>query len=191
MQFDVNQKITFVGLIVAIIVGSGYYFYQHIASPAQNNEIKTISKGPASQEARAQVIVSISGAVINEGVYRIDHGKRTYNLIKLAGGALPSADYSSINLAEVVKDGQKILIPYKVYHDIVGSETKAVKNQENNKKININLASADELDSLPGVGPATAKQIIEARPFSKLEDISKIKRFGKNKFEKIKNRITL
>ncbi len=198
MQLDNNQKITFIGLIVAILVGSSYYLYNHLLTPASPKEI---IEAP-TQEARSisEVIVYISGAVKYEGVYRVSSHSRVFDVIKLSGGQIPNADFSSINLAEVVKDGQKIVVPYIPSQNIAGSVGeqrltgsggKSAASQASDKKININSATEAELDTLPGVGLATAKQIVEARPFSKTEDLIKISRFGKSKYEKIKDKVCL
>ncbi len=188
MQLDNNQKITFVGLIVAILVGSGYYFYNQLLVPASAKEILDIPV--TGESASFDAVVFISGAVKCEGVYKVQPQSRIFDVIKIAGGQLPSADFSSINLAEIIKDGQKITIPFKtgILKDYEGS---GGSRRDLSRKININMATAQELDELPGVGPATAKQIIEGRPFSKLEDLQKIPRFGKSKFEKIKDKICL
>ena len=192
MHLDDNQKITIVGLVVAILVGSGYYFYNHLMVPAPANEI--VESNVSAEATCSEIIIHISGAVYREGVYRVKSQSRLFEVVKLAGGAISTADFSSINLAEYVKDGQKILIPHKNPSIIESQNQKDPSSRSKpagSKKISINTASADELDSLEGVGPATAKKIIEARPYSKLEDIAKIPRFGKIKYERIKGRITL
>jgi competence protein ComEA len=126
---------------------------------------------------------------------------RIFDVIKLSGGQIPNADFSSVNLAEVVKDGQRIVIPHAIVlvagdQGTLGIGTKVLGAKVlgsvgNDKKININTATEAELDKLPGVGPATAKQIVEARPFSKIEDLLKISRFGKSKVERIRARVIL
>ncbi|MBI5700932.1 helix-hairpin-helix domain-containing protein [Candidatus Saganbacteria bacterium] len=195
MNFDLNQKLTFIGLIVAIVIGSGYYFYEHIFVPDPPQKMIDHIKNNQQENKSSQIVVHIEGAVRNEGVFKVSFGTRIFDLIKLAGGELASADFSSINLAETVKDGQKIIIPRKVYQDIRGSAGSVSENQDNrernNKKININRATKEELDALPGVGPATAKKIVNARPFNSIEDLKKIPRFSKSGFEKVKDRITL
>lgn len=200
MQTDPNQKITIIGLIIAILIGSGYYFFQHqIVQPQKEESLSSHQESPSleakAKDVKSSVIVSISGAVRSEGVYKVDSGTRIYNLIKIAGGALPSADYSSINLAEIVRDGMKITIPQIQSQMAINMEGKGVggnsRGSKIDKKININTASASELDELPGVGPATAQKIIDARSFSKIEDLAKISRFGKSKVDKIRDRICL
>jgi len=200
MQADPNQKLTIIGLIVAIIIGSGYYFYNHflVPKPPEITSQNSINNNSQTPVIPAKAVVHVCGAVRSEGVYSVNFNNRIYDVIKLAGGGMPNADFSSINLAERVKDGQKIEIPFKKLEQIVEDSTEqAVKNSKkldknsSNKKININTASAEELDSLPGVGLSTAKKIIAARPFGKVEDLLKVPRFGKSKLDKIKERIVI
>ncbi|KAF0134657.1 MAG: competence protein ComEA [Candidatus Saganbacteria bacterium] len=183
-----EQKTTVIGLVLAISIGSLLYFYNHFLKPAPISEI--IIEEPAKTE---KIVIHICGEIKKEGVYKLNTQARLLDAVNLAGGILKTADLSAVNLAEQVKDGQKIVIPKK---ENIINEVAASKKQENLKKpdkiININTATMDELDSLPGVGPKTAKNIIDSRPFSKTEElVSKIKRFGKNKFENIKGRITV
>lgn len=197
MKLTDEHKLTIIGLLAAVIIGSLVYAYNHFLVPSSPSEIldkpeKIFEKSPHSGRLK----IHISGAVRREGVYVAKIGDRVVDLITLAGGSLPNADLSALNLAEEVKDGQKVVVPVKEYQSIGRSERDGAGKQRSRKtereqRININTATASELDELPGIGPATAQKIIEARPFSKLEDIAKIPRFGKSKFEKIKDRICL
>ncbi|OGC19020.1 hypothetical protein A3J90_06270 [candidate division WOR-1 bacterium RIFOXYC2_FULL_37_10] len=193
MQLDSNQKLTIIGLIIAIIIGSGYYAYKHlfIVQAPQPLLIQPVS---ALSSAGSAFLVHVCGAVKNEGVYKVRSDMRICDVIKLAGGGLPSADFSSVNLAEKIKDGEKIIILSKDRQEVSDKDeeiTKKRPQKKTSKKVNINNASLLELDSLPGVGPATAKKIIEARPFSKVDDILKIPRFGKKKLEKLKDLVAI
>lgn len=186
---------TIAGLLLAVVVGGAVYLYNHFLVPAKPEVMLDSPTEVALETKPKQMVVHVCGAVGREGVYRLNYGDRMLSAIKLAGGARANADLSSINLAEVVKDGQKIVVPVRGYPEIGGSGTgrsgKQGIREEKSRKININTASAQELDELPGVGPATAQKIIGARPFSKIEDLIKIPRFGKSKYEKMKERICI
>jgi competence protein ComEA len=87
-----------------------------------------------------------------------------------------------------------VFIPEKIKPVVEGNALARSKSKTSTAAggtININTASEKELDDLPGIGPSTAKKIIESRPFSKLEDLLKIARFGKSRLEKLKDRICL
>jgi len=196
MNLKDEHKLTLIGLTVAVLVGGLVYAYNHFLVPSHPSEILDNPEKIFMKPVSAGLKVHVSGAVRREGVYVAKFGDRVVDLITLAGGSLPNADLSALNLAEELKDGQKVVIPVKEYQSIGASEGRGSGDQKSRKaeigkKININTASLSELDELPGVGPATAQKIIEARPFSKLEDIMKIPRFGKSKFEKLKDGICL
>lgn len=190
------------GLILLIVVGLGVMAYRHFA-PGTSEEIvfeEPESQGNAKIEKVevAKIIVHVAGAVKREGVYRLKHGDRIIDALKLAGGAASSANLSVINLAEKVKDGQKIMVPAKR----ILSERKsgnpgigASGVSLSTGKVNINTANEKELCKVKGIGPTTAKRIVEYRLsngfFSKIKDIMKVKSIGKGKFGKIKDEISI
>lgn len=194
MNFNLTkeQQLILLGLIASIVIGLGVMTYRHFSGSASEEIVIEQPKNPID----SSIMVHISGAVRKEGVYKMKAGDRLLDVIEMAGGALPRADLSAVNLAEPIKDGEKIIIPTK---GIV--ENKASGNQESmgretsSRKVNINVADEKTLDSLPGIGPATAKAIIEYRrtngPFSRIEQIMEIPRFGKSKFERIRDKITI
>ncbi len=177
-----------IGLIISFLIGLGYFARQRF-SPGQN-EVISISRPADSSftEQAAVVIVHISGAVRREGVYRLKTGDRLLAVIELAGGATASADLANLNLAEVVKDGAKIIVPAKIN---INRQT----DKKNDAVINLNAATEEQLDALPGIGKATAKQIVAYRQkhgaFIKLEQLLEIPRFGKAKLERLRDKVSL
>lgn len=147
-----------------------------------------------------EIYVDISGAVDKPGVYCISVGEILDNVIELAGGL--KDDVCSrwvgreLNLAAVVEPNSKIYIPFaddsECFLSVTGSE-------ENNSsvadldvgKVSINNASMSELESLSGVGPATAQKIIDGRPYGKLEDLMNVKGIGQSTYDKLKGGICL
>ncbi len=193
MEIKGEQKVTIIGLMVAVAVGSAVYFFNHAVCPAKPSQLLDQPEKVFEAKSDPSLVVHVCGAVRREGVYRMRAGDRVLDAVRMAGGAVINADLSALNLAEEIKDGVKITVPQKV--QIIASGTvsgqKSGSMPENAKIVNINTASAGELDALPGIGPATAQKIIEARPFSKPEDLIKIPRFGKSKFDKIKDRVCI
>jgi competence protein ComEA len=202
-QLTKEQQLIVLGLIASIVIGLGVMALRPLFNSTSSPPLIVQTKG--EQAARPVTEVHVCGAVRREGVYQLKPGDRILDAINLAGGAGPSADLSAVDLAETVKDGEKILIPSKQspVRDGVSSDppTGLISQNKNSKsssltaKININTADETTLDSLPGVGPATAKAIVEYRrtkgPFAKPEQIMEIPRFGKSKFEKIKDLINI
>jgi len=134
-----------------------------------------------------QIVVNISGAVEKPGVYSVDAGSRLVDLIEKAGGFARSADKTwvdqNLNLAEKLTDGQKVYIP------TIGSQGQV--SGAITGKINVNTAAAEQLDTLPGVGPVTAEKIISGRPYRAVEDLLNQKVVGAATFEKIKDKIAV
>ncbi len=141
------------------------------------------------------VIVYITGAVPRPGVYALPKDARIQDAISAAGGFLAEADKSQINLAAVLEDGQKLDIPYiEGASPILGTPVPSVA-AATTELVNINTASVDELDTLPGIGPTTAQKIIDYReangPFLKIEEIVNVPGIGPGTYERLKSMITV
>lgn len=144
----------------------------------------------------APIKIYITGAVSKPGVYSVDLDSRVEDVIKLADGLLDTADKDTINLASTVKDGEKILIPYKnnsiPQRATIGIEepSPAIRSAF---PIDINSATQDELSLLPAIGDTKAAAIISYREkqgfFSKIEDIKKVPGIGSGIYSQIKDLI--
>ncbi len=155
------------------------------------------------------VRVDIAGAVKNPGVYCLEKDSAVIDVIRKAGGLIPSVAYKylgmKVNLATLLTDNSKIYIPFeedsicellqfKLPKDVTNiTEPKPPEEQENtqNECISINSATLEELDSLDGVGPSTAQKIIDGRPYEVLEDLLNVSGIGEATFEKFKDQICL
>jgi competence protein ComEA len=166
------------------------------------DEIVVIDDLQESTEEQIEdtIFVHIEGAINSPGVKEVKRGTRLFELIELSDGELEEADLSRLNLSQVLKDEQKVVVPYKVNEQEEKTSqvntTKAIaKSSSNNSSlVNINYASKEELETLPGIGPAMASKIIDYRNengfFNSIEDIKNISGIGDAKFEKIKDKIT-
>jgi len=143
------------------------------------------------------VKIDIAGEVIKPGVYEFKNEARTEDVLIMAGGLSATADRDwvnkNLNKAEKIYDGEKIYIP-KV-GEILGVSKDVSQNVSTNKIIRINTATAEELDTLDGVGPAIAQRIIDYRTenggFKSVEEIKLVPGIGDKMFEKIKDEIQL
>lgn len=156
-------------------------------------------------EEEIKMIIHISGEVKNPGIVTLEIGSRIMDAIKKAGGATREADLAQVNLAYELQDGQKVYIPNKKEkvteyitessgnNVIVDGKNISNNNEGNDSKVNINTANLDELDSLPGIGPALAQRIIDYREqngnFQSIEDLQNVKGIGDSKFSDIKDNI--
>ena len=178
-------------------------------------ESRTSSDESANCE-REQVIkhykIHVDGAVANPGIYTLDASDaRVSDAVECAGGLVESADTSAINLAEVLVDGAKVHIPSKGEEPkpqgsaqvIEGSSSTAssgsggkslsASGSPENALINLNSATIEELQTLPGVGEATAKAIVEDReahgPYASPEDLMRVSGIGEKKFAKLQDKV--
>jgi competence protein ComEA len=141
------------------------------------------------------VIVYITGAVPRPGVYALPQGARVQDAISAAGGFLAEAEKSQINLAALLEDGEKLDIPYLEGASPVLTTPVPAVVTSTTELIDINTASAAELEALPGIGPTTAQKIVEYReqngPFVSTEDIINVSGIGPGTYERIKDLITV
>lgn len=143
----------------------------------------------AVQIAAPEIFVDVTGAVTKPGVYTLAANSRVIDAIKAAGDSAPGADLSTINLARVLSDGEQIYVDATV----LNSAGKRVSKTVRSGPINVNRATAAQLDSLDGIGPVIAKRIIEYRkvngPFATVEDLQKVSGIGTAKFAIIKSKL--
>ena len=172
-----------------------------------DNETEEVSE---TAEIEEEIVVHITGEVKKEGVIYLKKGARIVDAIKEAGGETKEADLSQVNLAYELQDGQKIYIPNKnekVSQYIISTNGETIDSNGANTgneststskegaKVNINTATQNELDGLPGIGPALAQRIIDFREengnFKSIEDIQNVKGIGDSKFDEIKDKIVV
>ncbi len=136
------------------------------------------------------LVVHVSGAVVNPGLYQLSPGSRVQDAIQAAGGFLPQADPDALNLAALLKDGQRILAPTHAQAQATDASPLAPA-----ALVDINRATQEALESLPGIGPVLAQRIIAYREangaFASVEDLQKVDGVGADTFEKLRELITV
>jgi len=160
-------------------------------APEATLPVATAETGPASTIVDDRVIVHVAGAVVLPGVYELGSGSRVDDAVRRAGGATGRAQLGRINLAAPLVDGDQIYVP-EVGEDVplppVASAA-APSESTPTGPIDVNRASASELETLPGVGPATAGAIVDERdrngPFSSLEDLERVPGIGPAKLARL------
>ncbi|MHB8125909.1 MAG: helix-hairpin-helix domain-containing protein [Desulfitobacteriaceae bacterium] len=196
------------GILVILIIGAIWKLFLPHGSKAY------IEKTVSSRE----IVVYITGAVEKPGLIKLTVDSRLDDALK-QGHPLPEANLEGINPAERLKDGQKIVVPYKVQtqNDLTSQDpdkltvkgtnqsnvtssglmfgSLSINNNSANGKININTAGATELDKLSGVGPALAERIIQYRtehgPFAVPEDLQNVSGIGPKTYEKMSSQVTV
>ena len=165
-----------------------------IPPPTQTCPEVAVAPTPGPTATPEPLRIYVSGAVQTPGVYRLDPGSLVADAINAAGGEKEEADLVAINLAHALADGEQIYVPKQVETTppapITRSNTEITSAKPDDDSadalIDLNLASAEELEEIPGVGPATAKRIIETRPFSSIDDLLHVKGIGEAKLEKMR-----
>lgn len=143
------------------------------------------------------VAVHVAGHVKKPGLYHLDPTARIDDAVKAAGGATDDADLNQLNLAGTVEDGSQIRVPgegetveapVSAPHRTRSART-AAKASAPVGQVSLNSASAEELDQLPGVGPATAQKIIDYRTanggFKSVDEVQHVKGIGPKKYAKM------
>jgi competence protein ComEA len=148
------------------------------------------------------VRVYVLGAVASPGVYPLPAGSILRDALQAAGGDTAGADLSGLNLAAEVTDGSRVDVPLRAPTPTAtrpGDRPPPTLVPERTLRatgsvtglINLNTASAAELDRLPRIGPAMAERIIAGRPYTRIEDILRVRGIGPATFQQIKGLITV
>src|SRR4051794_389993 len=150
---------------------------------------------PAAQES----VVHVAGAVRRPGVYRLPAGARVQDAVERAGGARSSGDVNAINLAAKVADGQQIFVPARGRAGATagaatgGGGSSGAGGSAPGPPISLNSATAEQLDTLDGVGPATAQKIIAWRTqhggFRSVADLGQVPGIGPKKLAALKDKV--
>jgi competence protein ComEA len=185
LHFSRNQKRA-LALIAAVVLLSSVFVVAR-----GNTESKAVAHAVPITIAEPEIFVDVTGAVNNPGVYTLTGKSRVIDAIKAAGDSAPGADLSTINLARVLNDGEQIYVDSTV----VNSSGQRVSKKTPTGPININRATARQLDALDGIGPVIAARIVEYRKvngsFLSIDDLQKVSGIGAAKFAQIKSKVRI
>lgn len=164
-----------------------------ISERLEDNSQSENATGKADSQ---EIVVYISGAVSKPGVYTLPANSRVNNLVEAAGGLSQDAQSAAINLASVLNDGEHIHIPaHGEDIAVLGDSNGASGASAGSGKINLNTASATQLEELPGIGPALSQTIIAWREdngrFTSAEDLLEVSGIGQAKYAKLKDLVTV
>jgi competence protein ComEA len=176
------------------------------AKPPPENSVSPDSTPPVET---GTIYVDVGGAVKHPNVYQLPPGARLFQALSAAGGVTPEADLDTINRAEKLTDGEKILVPTKaqsaaaarVAAQVESKPTRGGRSHGKSKKkitsgtININTASLEQLEQIPGVGAVTAQSILDERQkigsFRDSADLMEIDGMTPRKYEKMRPYISI
>lgn len=160
--------------------------------------------GNAPEDTSPEVVVHVVGAVLHPGVYTLPAGSRVVDAVDAAGGALGNAALGSLNLARILADGEQVYV-FTIDEAAAGAVagpgapstpggSAAASSPSAGGLVDLNTATAEELDALPGIGPSTAAKIVSDReangPFATPEDLMRVSGIGAAKFDALKDLVT-
>lgn len=219
-EFVLEKKVYLIGAVILVIGFLGLRKGDHQentsvlqdqvmqSSTSSSSAVTNTSSMASSNSATSKTVTcDISGAVKHQGVYTLKNGARLQELIEAAGGTTARAQLKAINRAILLKDQDKIHIPYKgekienattassTANSQSSGDTAGSSNQGDGTKVNLNTANVTELQKLTGIGQKKAEQIIAYREqngsFKKIEDLMQVSGIGEKTFASLKDQLAI
>jgi competence protein ComEA len=148
--------------------------------------IRATAHAPRARAAHV-LVVDVAGAVRRAGLYRLPEGARIADAVARAGGATARAELDLLNLAAPLADGEQVLVPARAVPSGVAATPSATGPSA---PVDLNSATAEQLDALPGIGPVTAQKIVDYRqahgPFRSVEDLDAIPGIGPSRVDNLR-----
>lgn len=206
-----EYKIIIICASLGLVLGGFFLLKPSTQAPAKETnlqaEVTTVSKDSASEkEEKSQkseteeaveqdlITVDVKGAVKSPGIYDLPVGSRINDAVQKAGGLTDNADSKSINLAQRISDEALVYVPTKEETTSQEAHSNA-SNTKENKKVNLNKASLEELKQVKGLGGKRAQDIIDHREtngkFKSVDDLKKVSGIGAKTVEKLKEYVTV
>jgi competence protein ComEA len=183
-----RYRVPIVGVLSVLLVAAGAVIY--LRRPT-SQPVEIVEPSPTPIPSPAEVAVYVTGAVLEPGVYYLPEECRVQDALDAAGGPTANADLDRVNLAQRVHDEDQIYFPEVGEENLPSTGTGGSEPGQ----VDINTASAQELEELPGIGPTLAQSIIEHReshgPFSTIEEIMDVRGIGQGVLENIRELITV
>ena len=182
----------------AVIAGFGVWRSRPVAEPvpAALATVATVADASTSA-ATEELVVSVAGLVARPGLVRLPPGARVADAVTAAGGPLPGTDLTGFNLARRLTDGEHVVVgPVAPAAGAApaGSAGSGAPPAGSGAKIDLNIATLADLDTLPGVGPVTAQRILDWRSqhgrFTSVDQLREIEGIGETRFARLKDLVT-
>jgi competence protein ComEA len=175
-------------LLVVVLGGAGLWYSRSLPRQVSIAATPAPSPGPASPSP-AVLIVDVAGWVRHPGVYEFHEGDRVIDAVEAAGGPRKGAYLAALNLAAPLADGQQVLVPKEATAAPAGA------TPGGSTLVNVNLATAAELETLPGIGEVIAAAIVEYRerngPFATVDQLEDVSGIGPATLEEIRDLVTV
>lgn len=197
MPFNQRTQYLLLLILAALIFGSGVLYGRNTIEIEPVVAQAPPALSAAGEEPGPEILVYVTGAVSCPGVYRLPEGSRLVDAVDLAE-ATAEAALGQINLAAPLVDGQQVVVPLAAEtgdQAVSSGVIQAPASPGASSKVNINTATVEELDKLPGIGPALAQRIIAYReengPFRSAEDLQLVSGIGEKKYADLADLVTI
>lgn len=190
------EQVALVAILALLLTGAGVLSYakgQHSAEMERGEPIFV----PAPEDVGGEIVVDVSGAVAQPGVYRLDAKARVSDAVERAGGPAPEADVAALNLAAQLDDGDKLVVPSR--SDNPHAADRSPSTHASARRISLNQATSEELQSLPGIGPVYADRIVayrekkrreEGRGFQSADELLNVPGIGPKRYAAVRDLVT-
>jgi competence protein ComEA len=197
-----RSELVGLGAIVAVTLGGiALWYTRSLPKPVAVQASPAAAVGDdasaSSSPSPVPILVDVAGWVRRPGVYEFTPGQRVIDAVDEAGGARPGADLTSLNLAAPLTDGTQILVPKEGAVTAGGGAATAIPGASSSADalINVNTASATELEELDGVGEVIAAAIVDYRtengPFTSVDELEDVSGIGPSTMEGIRDSVTV
>jgi competence protein ComEA len=200
MHLGRREQLLLLLFALAVVFGLG-------AKYALTRQVSVEEPAVVEEEKPPEICVHVAGAVYRPGVYRLPYGSRVLDAVQKAGPR-PEADTDALNLAQVLEDGRKVVVPPRTspaepgaaasgnpFAVAAGGAATSGSGAAAGGKVNLNTADTRALEELPGIGPALAQRIIEYRtangPFSSVDELLNVSGIGEKKLAQLRDHVTV
>jgi len=209
---DISRRQAYVYVALAMVVaglGARYLLASHAgAAPSGQSVLALASQAPAASDPSSsaptatpsEIVVYVCGAVRRPGVYHLTTDARVADLLEAAGGAAAKAELQAVNLAARLTDGEQVVVPEQGAPTVAATTGgagagSATGTNPASTPVDLNTATLEQLDALPGIGPATAQKIIDYRTanggFKSVDDLKNVSGIGDAKFADLQPLVTV
>ena len=194
-----RRRVLTAGLLVLLVVLLGARFLLH--GPATSTALErpivgsaeSGSRGSAEPPGSSRLVVYVVGAVHRPGLYRVPTGSRVADAVARAGGLTRRADPAGVNLAAPVADGEQLVVPARLPVEVALAQGAPVPGGGGSAPagpVQLSVATVEQLDSLPGIGPVTAQKIVDYRTahgaFHSVDELDEVPGIGPARVEQLR-----